>query len=748
METTGIPAEKAEPIELSVIVPCLNEELNLPELCARVLRTFEVGAFRGELVLVDDGSTDGTARVIRALMEAHPGVVTGVFHPRNRGIAAGWRSGAEAARGKLCATIDADLQYQPEDLLRLRRALYDHSVDVVQGWRSAVGRRKDNRFHLSRGFNHLLNGVFSMDLQDNKSGFVMCAREVLEDLLTYKGSYFYWQSFIMVAAHAKGYSYKQIETIFEQRRQGTSFLEGIALRATAKSLVDLGQAAWEYRVTPPPPDAATQFLRRHPVSDRTPGRTPAAELRFRAYMASFNQTHWMITRDVERYYETLRRTQWLDAAQTRELQDEKLRRLIRHCYRNVPYYRAKMQAAGLRPEDVRGQTDLHKLPFLTKGDIRAHLYFDIMSENHDKAQVLRVSTSGSTGEPFVCYADRAQLEVRWAATLRAQEWTGYRFGDPTVRLWHQTLGMSKSQVARERADAILSNRTFVPIFELSDANLDKMVKTLSDVRPVLMDGYAEALDFIARYIKSTGRFSARPKALMSSAQTLPLPSRRLIEEAFGCKVFDKYGSREFSGIAYECDAHDGHHVVAESYIVEILRDGEPVKPGEIGEVVITDLNNYCMPFVRYRIGDLAEAMDPARACACGRGAPRVGAIEGRVQSIIQGTDGRYLPGTFFAHFLKEYDHAIKKFQVVQEERDAMSFRVVKGGRFSDDVLEEVLATFRKYLGERMRIDVEFVDEVAMVRTGKRLASVSRLGIDFQKAAPAVIRSGANGSASR
>ena len=735
------------PFELSVVVPCYNEELNIPELTARLLRTFEVGGFPGEVVLVDDGSRDGTARVIRAQMEAHPGLVNGVFHLTNLGIAEGWRSGARAARGKLVATIDADLQYQPEDLLRLRRELYEHSLDVVQGWRSAVARHKDQRYTLSRGLNALLNGVFSMSLQDNKSGFVMCSREVFEDLLTYAGRYFYWQSFIMVAAHAKGYSYKQIETLFEERRQGTSFLAGSnALKASAKSMIDLATATMEYRVGAPPPDPATQFLRRHPVVDRSLPRNPGQEVRFRAYMAAFNRTHWMITRDAEHYYETLQKTQWLDASAMRELQDEKLRRLTRHAYRNVPYYRRQMQERGLRPEDIRGQADLHKLPFLTKDDIRRHLHFDIMSENHDKSQILKISTSGSTGEPFVCYADRAQLEVRWAATLRAQEWTGYRFGDPSVRLWHQTLGMSRSQATMERLDALLSNRTFIPIFELSDENLSKMIDVVVGVQPVLMDGYAEALDFIARYLKTTGRVDVRPKALMSSAQTLPLPSRKLIEEAFGCKVFDKYGSREFSGIAYECEAHAGHHVVSEAYIVETLRDGEPVKPGEVGEVVITDLNNYCMPFIRYRIGDLAEAMDSSAPCACGRGAPRLGPIEGRVQSIIQGADGRYLPGTFFAHYLKEFDHAIKKFQVVQEERDAMVFRVVKGGRYSDDVLAEVLQTFRDYLGQSMKITVEFVDEVAMVRTGKRLASVSRLGIDFQKAAPAAIRQ--NGSAHR
>jgi phenylacetate-CoA ligase len=730
-------------IELSVIVPCLNEELNIPELCERILGVFAKGAFRGELVIVDDGSTDGTAAVIRGLAAAHPDVVVGGSHPQNRGIAAAWRTGAAVARGKLVAIIDADLQYQPEDLLRLRRELYEHSVDIVQGYRSAVGRRRDRRYTLSRGFNSFLNSAFGMSLRDNKSGFIMCAREVFLDLLTYKGSYFYWQSFIMVAAHVKGYSYKEIETLFEQRRQGVSFLEKTAQIAAAKSIVDLGKAAWEYRVTQPPADVTTQFLRRNPVVDRTSELDPVAKLRWRAYLATFDQTHWMITSDVEKYYETLRKSQWLSPASTRELQDEKLRRLLRHCYRNVPYYRSAMQALKLRPEDIRGQADLHKLPYLTKADIRRHLYFDIMSENHDKSQVLEITTSGSTGEPFVCYADRAQLEFRWAATLRAQEWTGYRFGDPTVRLWHQTIGMSKSQIARERLDAALSNRTFLPVFELSERNLEKMAETIAAASPVLMDGYAEALNFLAVYLKSAGKLPVRPRALMSSAQTLPASSRALIEEAFGCKVFDKYGSREFSGIAYECEAHQGHHVVAEGYIVEILRDGKPAAPGEIGEVVITDLNNYCMPFVRYRIGDLAEAMDPDAACTCGRGAARIGAIQGRVQSIIQGTDGRYLPGAFFDHFLKEYGYAIKRFQVIQEERDAMTFRVVKGGRFSQPVLDEVLATFHQFLGERMRIDVEFVDEIALVRTGKHLTSVSRLNIDFQRTAPSVIDARAN-----
>ena len=166
-------------------------------------------------------------------------------------------------------------------------------------------------------------------------------------------------------------------------------------------------------------------------------------------------------------------------------------------------------------------------------------------------------------------------------------------------------------------------------------------------------------------------------------------------------------------------------------MVEVLKDGSPAQPGEVGEVVITDLNNYCLPFIRYRIGDLAEAVDPTEACACGRGLPRLGRIEGRVQSIVVGASGQYIPGTFFAHLFKDYEHAIRQFQIVQERRGAIRLRVVKGGRFSEAALREVLATLRRFLGEQMQIEVQFEENIDMVRTGKRLACVSKLGIDFQ-----------------
>src|SRR6478672_2827996 len=178
--------------ELSVVVPCLNEEANIPDLVARVGEVFQVGNLDGELVLVDDGSTDSTWKVIGELQQANPWL-TARRHPQNRGIAAGWKTGVSAASGRLVAILDADLQYQPEDILRLKRELELSNVDIVQGWRSPVGREKGPRFYYSRGFNAILNTAFGMNLKDNKSGFVITSREVFADLLDFRGRYYYWQ---------------------------------------------------------------------------------------------------------------------------------------------------------------------------------------------------------------------------------------------------------------------------------------------------------------------------------------------------------------------------------------------------------------------------------------------------------------------------------------------------------------------------------------------------------------------------
>jgi phenylacetate-coenzyme A ligase PaaK-like adenylate-forming protein len=726
--------------ELSVIAPCYNEEGNLRELVNRLRNAFWTKNIAGEVVLVDDGSTDGTGTLIDKLAQEHPNVVA-VHHGKNLGMVAGWRSGLQAAHGDLVCLIDADLQNLPEDVCRLYRELRLSGADVVQGYRSSVGRIRDSRYRLSKTLNFILNTCFGMRLRDNKSGFIICRRDVLADVLRHRFRYHYFQSLIMVAAKSKGYTIREIETLFESRLVGKSFISRFPAVLIYRVFTDIAKAIFEYRISDQPATVLGEYLRG--LAPLDPAKETLSSWRralFSLYTWTMPLHAWLISRNVKTYYEQLKRSQWLIPAQIQEIQELKLRELIHQAYYHVGYYRDMFDRLGLSPADIRNIEDLGKLPLLDKKTVRSCLYFDLLSDNHDKRKMLKVTTSGSTGEPFVCYADKNQLEMRWAATLRSMEWTGYRFGDRQARLWHQTIGMSFGQVLRERIDGLLSRRLFIPAYEMSDRNLPQSIAKLRRFKPVLIDGYAESFNFLAYYIKQHGLEGVKPKGIISSAQALPDQSRAVIETAFGCGVFDKYGSREFSGIAYESDGHDGHLVVAENYIVEILKDGHPAKPGELGEVVITDLHNRCMPLIRYRVGDLAIAIDSNTTSPCGRGLPRIGRIEGRAQAIIIGANGNYLPGTFFMHYFKDFDYVVKQFQIIQDRLGHLTLKIVKADRFNDQLFEKILEGLRKFVGEKMEMEIEFVDSIPLVRTGKHQATISHLNLDFQRLSPKEIAS--------
>lgn len=715
--------------EITVIAPCFNEAVNIFPLVQRTLATFDRHGLNGEIVLVDDCSTDATLATIRELAEREPRLRY-AHHAANKGLFAGWLTGLSLARGHNVCLIDADLQNPPEEIYRLYRCLQRDSVDMVQGVRSSIGRLKDDRYLLSRGLNICLNTLFGMKAADNKSGFVIAPRDVMRDVLNLRRRYHYPHTFIRVAAERKSYIVAEVETLFVERQSGQSFLGNFPIRPVLKVMKDLAAAVLDFSLRAPENDLEA-FLREHAPLREPEAYTGWRKLLVEAYFHTMPLHKWMITRRARGLFHALRRSQYLSREDMDTYRLRKLRRLLRHAYNHVPYYRDAFDKAGVKVEDIQSIADLARLPLLAKADVRDNLYFGLFADNHNKKDMHKVTTSGSTGEPFTTYADRHQLEWRFATTLRAAEWTGWRFGDRQARLWHQTLGMSWTQVLRERIDALFMRRLFIPAYEIKDGNIRDFLRKLRKHRPVLVDGYAESFNFLAHYAHSQGLEGFQPKAVMSSAQIMPDQVRTTIEDSLQTRVFDKYGSREFSGIAYEDEGHDGHLVMAESYIVEILKDGRPALPGETGEVVITDLNNFHVPIIRYRIGDLAVAMDDQ----CGRDAPRqfprLGRIEGRSQAIILCSNGAWLPGTFFAHFFKDHDQVIRHYQVVQDMRGAITIKIVPGMHFSEEALGAIIRDLRHFTGQDMRIDTEVVESIPLVRTGKRTSVVSRLDLDFQ-----------------
>jgi phenylacetate-CoA ligase len=193
---------------------------------------------------------------------------------------------------------------------------------------------------------------------------------------------------------------------------------------------------------------------------------------------------WIISKRAKIFYLWLKDFEFKSKIELENLQVRRLKKLLQHSYLTVPYYKRTFDAAGFKPSQINDVSDLSRVPLLNKNDVRGNVHFAMFSHLHNKKEMLKISTSGSTGEPFICYADKFQLEMRFATTLRALEMSGWQFGDKQMRLWHQTLGMSRSQAFKERLDAWFMRRHFVPAFEMSEMSTANLIDTIEKKKPI------------------------------------------------------------------------------------------------------------------------------------------------------------------------------------------------------------------------------------------------------------------------
>lgn len=261
--------ESCAPVTLSVIAPCLNEEGNVGALVERTLATFDALAIRAELVIVDDGSTDATWARVTEEIERDPRV-RGVRLTSNGGIENAWRVGFNHCDGHLVCLIDADLQNRPEDIAKLYKTYLREVPDVVQAVRHPT--RDVRRCRLfSRGLNIVLNLTFGTRLRDNKSGFILTRRDALVTILRHRFTYRYFQSFIGVAACARGLRIAEVDTDFDQRNAGRSFLSRFPILVSLRIVWELCKFRVEIARAAAPAPAGSRWSHRPLVADPTQG---------------------------------------------------------------------------------------------------------------------------------------------------------------------------------------------------------------------------------------------------------------------------------------------------------------------------------------------------------------------------------------------------------------------------------------------------------------------------------------------
>lgn len=429
-----------------------------------------------------------------------------------------------------------------------------------------------------------------------------------------------------------------------------------------------------------------------------------------------------------KYYHILKKTQWLPKKEIEKFQIKKLRALLRHAYKTVPYYHRIFKSIGFSPDSITSIKDLERLPILTKANIRKH-FDELISINYPRKKLV-LSQSGGTGDQIWFYITKEQMSWEIAAEFRAYEWANYHFGDKCLVFWGSPLDLTKTAKLIKRLTSSLENVTVLNTYVLSDEVLDKYTLFMRRFKPEVIRGYASSIYMIARYILEKGVKCAQPKSIITTAETLPRFRRKIIEEAFNCPVFDYYGSREIGSIAAECEVHEGYHISAENVILECVRNDEQVSTGERGEIIVTSLRNHGMPFIRYAIGDVGKLSDDT--CSCGRGLPLLDSIEGRVSEFMSIFDkklGKIIPVStagpgLFGGVLMYLP--IERYRIIQESLNKVTIIAVRGKNYTQEHTDLLIKHVRKFLGDNITMEVKFVDYLPPLPSGKRSVFISKI----------------------
>lgn len=393
------------------------------------------------------------------------------------------------------------------------------------------------------------------------------------------------------------------------------------------------------------------------------------------------------------------------------LGDLHLSALLRHIKDHVPYY---SEICGENHAAPR----LSDFPILSKQILEKN-FEALRSTDPTERNCFLNSSGGSTGRPQTFVQDK--IFQQWS--IAAQTYYFRRFldadyaGTSKVILWGSEKDFYKRSLGlKPKFTNWLTRSTFLNSFKVSEEQLLNYLRIINRKKPEFIKGYAGSLYQLAKAAREGGIRIHSPRFIYSAAETLRPFMRATIEDVFGCKVFDFYGSREVGAIAGECREGKLHIFDFNNHLEIVDNDGSPVAPGGEGRVLVTTLHNHSMPLLRYAIGDTAVVGNP---CSCGSVLPTLERVTGRLTDHFLNPDGDMVHGEYFTHLFYFRDW-IEEFQVLQKDLDLIQiYFVPKDDPDSADV-EDINEKIRLVMGNSCILEWIRVEEVPRTPQGKLL----------------------------
>lgn len=397
----------------------------------------------------------------------------------------------------------------------------------------------------------------------------------------------------------------------------------------------------------------------------------------------------------------LNQSQWWSYDKLREFQNKRLKRILAYAYENIPAYRKKFERARVTPEDIRGIEDLPKLPITTREEMQDNQDF----VNKDLVTG-KLYTGGSTGTTLRYFESFESRKIRGGVHIRGWRWNGYEHGKKKLAIISSAQGIVQGE------------NTLNLLGDLSESNIKENLRQILEFRPQYIRGYVSSLYILAKYCIDHNIKIDFVESINTISENLYDFQRESIEQAFMGKVFEEYCCNDGGACAWECEAHEGLHYAMERAIIEEVN----------GEVIVTDLWNRAMPFIRYRNGDSVTFLK--KECSCCRKLPLI-KVKGRTNDILISPKGPISPTALMGHGVSTYSSqigALKKIkpfrsgirsvQYVQKPGYKLQINLVKNDWCTEQEMQDFTESISEFVGD-MDLDIRIVDTIPATSKGKR-----------------------------